>query len=503
MLNKSHFITPPSLIIPKSMAFKGYLINTNGLAPATIPQNKEGHKTNKVAILANLAKDWNLDVVQITETHDHPVTTLKGLEEWVATESKPNEGRHGTATITNLPMKEVVSAIDATAAFVTWQEQEIVIVTAYFSNHEDEARATVLKVDKILSTVKGRRIILAADFNSTEGISKWDAGGILPPTKHRQKRAELISELIGKWKLKDLWTHQENPKRAEETNTGTHLTHWNADRTRGVRIDRVYANFEIEGRIEVSTHYHPSSDHKGVKFIFSSPEAKEAAPQAPPLPHRAFNLPKVVIGIKEILEAWQSTSPTSENLLKDWDMAKKKIKNLAISEWRSHSSKRGRNIRRLLRNRDRNERILVELPLSHHSRPYVRALLRVYTRALDMAMAKDAEERQEVSMSKWIRLAGKPNREYLAKPRSSRAKVANMTVDNVKDDPTGNRTDDINIILDNFVKYYGGLYAHKMVHRPTLDALIKNLDLKLTEEHMTVLQAPITPEEVTKAVVHL
>lgn len=88
------------------------------------------------------------------------------------------------------------------------------IVTAYFSNHEDEARATVLKVDKILSAVKGRRIVLAADFNSTEGISKWDAGGILPPTKHRQRRAELISELIGKWKLKDLWTHQENPKRA-------------------------------------------------------------------------------------------------------------------------------------------------------------------------------------------------------------------------------------------------------------------------------------------------
>ena len=76
-------------------------------------------------------------------------------------------------------------------------------------------------------------------------------------------------------------------------------------------------------------------------------------------------------------------------------------------------------------------------------------------------MAKDAEERQEASMSKWIRLAGIPNREYLAKPRSSRAKVANMTVDNVKDDPTGDRTDDINIILDNFVKYYGGFTPTK------------------------------------------
>ena len=27
----------------------------------------------------------------------------------------------------------------------------------------------------------------------------------------------------------------------------THLTHWNHDGTRGVRIDRVYLNFTIDG----------------------------------------------------------------------------------------------------------------------------------------------------------------------------------------------------------------------------------------------------------------
>ena len=47
----------------------------------------------------------------------------------------------------------------------------------------------------------------------------------------------------------------------------THLTHWNHDRTRGVRIDRVYLNFTIDGAtLELSTLHHPGSDHKGVLY---------------------------------------------------------------------------------------------------------------------------------------------------------------------------------------------------------------------------------------------
>ena len=47
----------------------------------------------------------------------------------------------------------------------------------------------------------------------------------------------------------------------------THLTHWNHERTRGVRIDRVYLNFTIDGAtLEVSTLHHPGLDHKGVLY---------------------------------------------------------------------------------------------------------------------------------------------------------------------------------------------------------------------------------------------
>ena len=47
----------------------------------------------------------------------------------------------------------------------------------------------------------------------------------------------------------------------------THLTHWNQGRTRGVRIDSVYLNFDIVGAsMEVCTLHHPGSDHKGILY---------------------------------------------------------------------------------------------------------------------------------------------------------------------------------------------------------------------------------------------
>ena len=47
----------------------------------------------------------------------------------------------------------------------------------------------------------------------------------------------------------------------------SHLTHWNHERTRGVRIDRVYLNSDIFGAtLEVQTFHHPGSDHTGVLY---------------------------------------------------------------------------------------------------------------------------------------------------------------------------------------------------------------------------------------------
>ena len=50
-----------------------------------------------------------------------------------------------------------------------------------------------------------------------------------------------------------------------------------------------------------------------------------------------------------------------------------------------------------------------------------------------------------------------------------------MTIDNVKNMPDISCMDDVGIITDNFVTYYGQLYRNKPVNMSTLDRMISNL----------------------------
>jgi hypothetical protein len=60
-----------------------------------------------------------------------------------------------------------------------------------------------------------------------------------------------------------------------------------------------------------------------------------------------------------------------------------------------------------------------------------------------------------------------------------------MTIDNVKDQPGLPRTDDINTIFHNFVKYYSKLYEHKKICPLTLDAKeAKELNKPITGKEM-------------------
>jgi hypothetical protein len=91
-------------------------------------------------------------------------------------------------------------------------------------------------------------------------------GGVKPPSGSKEKNTEAIQDLLNEWRFKDLWAKGTNEAHEQERPTRDHLTHWNHQHTRGVCIDRVYANFEIKADIRVTTHSHPGSDHKGVKY---------------------------------------------------------------------------------------------------------------------------------------------------------------------------------------------------------------------------------------------
>jgi hypothetical protein len=106
---------------------------------------------------------------------------------------------------------------------------------------------------------------------------------------------------------------------------------------------------------------------------------------------------------------------------------------------------------------------------------------------------------KEAIQAKWIQMSGKPNKDFLAKPKRARKKIGNMMVDNVKDQPGLPLTDDMGVILQNFVEYYSKLYEHKAICLMALDRLIANLTLTLDDEEAEKLDEPISEKELLAA----
>jgi hypothetical protein len=64
-------------------------------------------------------------------------------------------------------------------------------------------------------------------------LSSFDTGGAQPPSSAKENNAEIIQQLLNAWRLKDLWTREDNEDREPERESLEHLTHWNHKHTRG------------------------------------------------------------------------------------------------------------------------------------------------------------------------------------------------------------------------------------------------------------------------------
>ena len=113
----------------------------------------------------------------------------------------------------------------------------------------------------------------------------------------------------------------------------SHLTHWNHERTRGVRIDRVYLNFDIVGAtLEVQTLHHPGSDHKGVIYrIRGNPKAKKVS-TVKALPHKALELPEVVKFASDRLAEFNASPTSGRECFGEWDVVKSKVKRVLFPD---------------------------------------------------------------------------------------------------------------------------------------------------------------------------
>ena len=215
-------------------------------------------------------------------------------------------------------------------------------------------------------------------------------------TKHRAERLACVQQLLDKWRLKDGWLQPQNPHKNREMDNLTHLTHWNHDRTRGVRIDRVYLNFTIVGAtLEVNTLHHPGSDQKGVlyKIRGCSGPTKVDTPKA--LPHRAFDLPEVIEFASERLAEFNTSTTSGRDSFGEWDVLKTKVKNFAQHTWDNHVRTRGADLKKLKDTRSRAEVNLNKTRLDNPNRALALQTFRSHNLALEIALARDVEERAE------------------------------------------------------------------------------------------------------------
>jgi hypothetical protein len=185
---------------------------------------------------------------------------------------------------------------------------------------------------------------------------------------------------------------------------------------------------------------------------------------------------------KEILKDFAKNQMEGPNVYPKWDKAKHLICNHAIKAWEDKVRARGSNLKRLQKKHDRLARDLHMLPLTWSWRKVMVDSLETCTRALHIATAKDMAACKEATEAKWIQMAGKPNKDFLAKPRGAHKRFKSITIDNVKDQPDLLRTDDIKIILQNFIDYYAKLYEHKEICPIALNKLTGNLTLSLDKE---------------------
>ena len=507
------FISPQTLVVPLGSLFSLYSINTNGLSPTTVTTEdisatpaaqgaKHGPKVvlNKQKILTNIYNKEKLDAMCLCETHQ---TWYSPPNSSYTESNKLEVNKHGTTVITRLDALDVVREDNISAQKITWENQDMWIISAYFPNRMEDTMVTIQELVKFSRNHKGERVILAGDFNSTRTLASEDAGGTLPPQESRQSKAMQIQEYLSANSFMDLWNTFQNNNRDKEMEHLSHLTHWNHNHTRGARLDRIYANFQIDGVLNVTTRPHPGSDHKAVKLEWSNIPQSGQVQKDPSLPHRTYDLPQVKSLVTTSLAEFTNAPLTMLEILSKWDALKKNIAREACNLWKTHVRNRGKSLRSAEKKLVRSLTTLAGTQLHNPLRPARTKTYRNNWLEWNTIHAQDMEDRRDASSTKYNRISGKTDKDFLAKPRHKSRKIQNMTVDNIRDRPDHPRTNDTDIITKNFVNYYGELYSHKKIDKRPLKRMIGNLDLDLSIEQMDSLNDPISDAEVLDAIFKL
>jgi hypothetical protein len=250
--------------------------------------------------------------------------------------------------------------------------------------------------------------------------------------------------------------------------------------------------------VTVTTFYHPGSDHRGVLYSWSARAPLREEPPLPPLLHWAFELKEVIAYNRVILQEYAENHLKGPDDFPMWDKAKCLMHTHTIEAWDKKVRAKGKHLKAIAKRCTKLRIDLHRMPINHLCQGPTITALTNSTRALQVATSKDIAICKEAIQAKWIQMLGKHNKDFLAKPIGARKRI---TIDNIKDLPDLLRTDNMGVILQNFVEYYSKLYEHKAICPVALDRLIANLTLTLDEEKAKELDEPISIKELLAAIV--
>ena len=499
------FLASP-LTVKQGQCLTVYTINTNGMNPVRLP---DGSTISKIKALDEQTRNLKADVALIGETKGAlPNSCLDGYSKWethACPLKDPNRPRHGTGIRTRLPVIDWETKTNCTMGKILLGSEEIWHLSVYFSNHVAEVAETILDLKSLLAGHKGERIIMGGDFNSTETLTSADRGGSQSPTLGNASRGRVIYDFLDKAGFRDLWTEQGREDREKDKKNLNHLTHWNHEYSRGSRLDRIYANFEIAGRVEVTTHFHPHSDHKGVLLRITSESVTPNKIGDKTAPHKAYGMDSIRRELSQLIrrETDEVLSSKQDRVFERWDKLKAKIADKASSLWEEHLKTRGRKVMKLTKQVVRICARVINLVTASPLRDRLLIKLHLKKAKLDKNLAYKQASREDRIRTNSVKTTGKVNAEFLAIPRGPSAKIANMTICDLKDQPAEERTDDMDIISNNFTKFYSKLYETKHIDKQALHSLLDSLDLEINQEERDTLEMPIAPSDIMEVMAKL
>ena len=256
--------------------------------------------------------------------------------------------------------------------------------------------------------------------------------------------------------------------------------------------------------VEIKTISHPWTDHKAIMYTLKGEEVNKNTKETRKFfPKRALKVPNIKKALGELFEKLLPVVDNKvPNIIEKWDKMKKIAFKLGCKMWEDHIRKRGKMLKEAKYKANRAIRMFRLCPGNHPAREKIQKI----------AQERQAQWFQELENSMWAKSAanekrkilvnGKVNKEFFSKQRSTRKSIRNMTIDNIPGDPSLQRTNDTNIIMDNFVKYYTVLYEDKEIDEGILTEMLNNVKIPINKRWAELMGSPITEEEVMQTLVH-